>query len=79
LLLLLSLTTAWVDAASVLGLSTVFTADMTANIPSRTSRLRARPAAGGTGLVALVTFMGRALMAGRTAESMGGVRSAAGR
>jgi uncharacterized membrane protein YoaK (UPF0700 family) len=69
---------AWVDAVSVLGLAKVFTANMTGNIVSRASRLRARPASGGTGPVALVTFMGGALMAGRISESIGGVRSAAG-
>ena len=79
LLLMLSLTTGLVDAASVLGLGKVFTANMTGNVVFLGFALAGTPGfVVEPGLVALVTFMIGALVAGRIGKSMGGVRSAAG-
>lgn len=72
LLLLLSLTTGLVDAVSVLGLGKVFTANMTGNIV-----FLGFAVAGAPGfrmapfIVALMTFMGGALVAGRLGKAMG--------
>ncbi|WP_294444038.1 YoaK family protein [uncultured Sphingomonas sp.] len=72
LLLLLSMTTGLVDAVSVLGLGKVFTANMTGNIV-----FLGFAAAGTPGfswppyVVALLTFMGGALMAGRVGRAYG--------
>ena len=73
LLLLLSLTTGLVDAASVLGLGKVFTANMTGNIVFLGFALAGAPGfVVAPGLMALVTFMAGALVAGRLGRSMGG-------
>jgi len=73
LLLLLSLTTGLVDAVSVLGLGKVFTANMTGNIVFLGFALAGTPGfTVAPGLVALVTFMAGALVAGRLGKSMGG-------
>ncbi|MDO6414237.1 YoaK family protein [Sphingomonas sp. BIUV-7] len=73
LLLMLSATTGLVDAASILGLGKVFTANMTGNIV-----FLGFAAAGAPGftwqpyVVALLTFMAGALVAGRLAVSQNG-------
>jgi uncharacterized membrane protein YoaK (UPF0700 family) len=73
LLLMLSLTTGLVDAASVLGLGKVFTANMTGNVVFLGFALAGTPGfVVAPGLVALVTFMIGALVAGRIGKSMGG-------
>ncbi|CAN5372170.1 hypothetical protein BH09PSE3_BH09PSE3_23480 [soil metagenome] len=70
LLLLLSITTGLVDAASVLGLGKVFTANMTGNVvflgfaASGIPGFKAAPF-----IVAIVSFMVGALIAGRTAKA----------
>ena len=70
LLLLLSGTTGLVDAASVLGLGKVFTANMTGNVvflgfaAAGTPGFKAAPF-----LVAIVSFMAGALIAGRAAKA----------
>ncbi|TCP30084.1 YoaK family protein [Sphingomonas sp. BK235] len=72
LLLMLSLTTGLVDAASVLGLGKVFTANMTGNVVFLGFALAGTPGfVVAPGLVALATFMIGALVAGRIGKSMG--------
>ncbi|WP_347302988.1 YoaK family protein [Croceibacterium sp. TMG7-5b_MA50] len=72
LLLLLSLTTGLVDAVSVLGLGKVFTANMTGNVVFLGFALAGAPGfVIAPGLVALATFMGGALVAGRLGRAMG--------
>jgi uncharacterized membrane protein YoaK (UPF0700 family) len=73
LLLLLSITTGLVDAISVLGLGKVFTANMTGNIvflgfaAVGTPGFRVAPY-----LVAIIAFLGGALVAGRTGKAYAG-------
>lgn len=73
LLLLLSVTTGLVDAASVLGLGKVFTANMTGNVvflgfaAAGTPGFRVAPY-----LVAILSFVTGALIAGRTGHAHGG-------
>ncbi len=72
LLLLLSLTTGLVDAASVLGLGKVFTANMTGNVVFLGFALVGTPGfVVAPFLVALAAFMGGALIAGRIGKSLG--------
>jgi uncharacterized membrane protein YoaK (UPF0700 family) len=73
LLLLLSLTTGLVDAASVLGLGKVFTANMTGNVVFLGFAIAGTPGfVVGPFIVALVTFMAGALLAGRIGKSLAG-------
>lgn len=73
LLLLLSVTTGLVDAISVLGLGKVFTANMTGNVvflgfaAVGTPGFRLAPY-----LVAIIAFLGGALVAGRTGKAHAG-------
>lgn len=72
LLLLLSVTTGLVDAASVLGLAKVFSANMTGNIIFLGFGLVQTPGFSvGPNLFALVTFFTGALVAGRIGQSFG--------
>lgn len=74
LLLLLSLTTGLVDAASVLGLGKVFTANMTGNVVFLGFAIAGTPGfTVGPFIVALVTFMAGALLAGRIGKSLAGL------
>lgn len=72
LLILLSVTTGLIDAVSVLGLAKTFSANMTGNIVflgfglARTPGFSVEP-----NLVALATFIGGALIAGRTGLAYG--------
>ena len=73
LLLLLSMTTGLVDAASVLGLGKVFTANMTGNVVFLGFAVAGTPGFVVTPyLVALATFIGGALVAGRLGKSLAG-------
>jgi len=72
LLLLLSVTTGLVDAASVLGLAKVFSANMTGNIVFLGFGLAQTPGFSvGPNLFALVTFFVGALIAGRVGQNFG--------
>lgn len=74
LLLLLSLTTGLVDAASVLGLGKVFTANMTGNVVFLGFALAGTPGfVAAPFLAALGAFMGGALVAGRIGKSLSGL------
>jgi uncharacterized membrane protein YoaK (UPF0700 family) len=73
LLLLLSVTTGLVDAASVLGLGKVFTANMTGNVVFLGFAAAGAPGFAVTPfLVAIATFMFGAFVAGRTGRALGG-------